>query len=262
MECARKCTTIRGRNLRSCLLKAYFPYHTQQYLLCSNTTERYRQSYLAATPATVYTMAWQMPIYREPTLIETTIDDFVRQIQANIDYLVSSNERLGCWWKSLHRPSLCCIALVLGIIFLWIAHSKFASWGTTRAHQAQMKSLQNKRHGGTPTASSRQTMHDVNSEPETPVQRYSTGYDSSLSAVDGNAPLSISENADGRTGRVSTPGYRTPYVNNSDRRNFSGLAKTAPVCYATLLRNNVLDVEGTPTKKFSPAPQRWEQSHS
>jgi hypothetical protein len=70
-----------------------------------------------------------------------------------------------------------------------------------------------------------------------------------------NSRTSPNNNAydlDERTGRVSSPEYQTPFVANSIMHNFSGLAKTAPISYDTLIRNGILNSDGTPTKKYSP----------
>jgi hypothetical protein len=69
------------------------------------------------------------------------------------------------------------------------------------------------------------------------------------SLVDNHVPFGIGKNLDNRTGRLSTSGYQIPFIT---QRNFSGLTKSAPVSYDTLQRNGMLNLDGTPTRKYSP----------
>lgn len=54
-----------------------------------------------------------------------------------------------------------------------------------------------------------------------------------------------------RTGRISTPGYQTPFSKSSHAQIFSSLAKVAPVSYDALQETGMLAPDGTPTKKWS-----------
>lgn len=90
-----------------------------------------------------------------------------------------------------------------------------------------------------------------------------------INGADANGPPSVTgnhalfvvaDNIGDRTGRVSTPGYQTPFVDNLNRRNFSDLAKTAPVSYDTLQRNGFLDTAGTPARKYSSAAHNKRRS--
>lgn len=62
----------------------------------------------------------------------------------------------------------------------------------------------------------------------------------------------ISVAVDGRASCVLASEDQTPLVNNTGRRNFSGLAKIAPANYFTLQQKGVLDAVGTLTSKFRP----------
>ncbi|KAF2243274.1 hypothetical protein BU26DRAFT_114831 [Trematosphaeria pertusa] len=53
-----------------------------------------------------------------------------------------------------------------------------------------------------------------------------------------------------RTGRVSTPGYQTPFADAFANRDFSVLQKYAPETYAVLQEKGLLNKDGTPTKKL------------
>ena len=101
-------------------------------------------------------------------------------------------------------------------------------------------------HIPAPPLSTRQA-NDINilNPLETPVRHGATP-----NGVDADSPPSgIGKNVNERTRRLFTPGYQTPF---NSKRNFSCLAQTASVSYATLQRNGVLSPDGTPTKKYSP----------
>ncbi|KAF1844908.1 uncharacterized protein K460DRAFT_405186 [Cucurbitaria berberidis CBS 394.84] len=54
-----------------------------------------------------------------------------------------------------------------------------------------------------------------------------------------------------RTGRITTPGYQTPFGKPTHSQDFSSLAEKAPVSYKTLKENGMLHPDGTPTKKWT-----------
>ncbi|KAF1926778.1 uncharacterized protein M421DRAFT_93687 [Didymella exigua CBS 183.55] len=204
-------------------------------------------------------MTWQMPVDREPTSLEIMTNDDIRQIQETFDHLVNSNDLLLRSWTHPDHQALCWITVVFCIIATWLVYSHIVTWREFKAQATQMASLQKKVNNDTHAASSHQTIGNAHSPPKTPVQPRSmpsasdTGKDNSLLITGNHVPFGVGKIIDGRTGRVSTPGYQTPFVDNSDQYNFSGLAKTAPVSFDTLQRNGLLDTEGTPTRKYSVA---------
>ncbi|KAF3033507.1 hypothetical protein E8E12_004603 [Didymella heteroderae] len=137
---------------------------------------------------------------------------------------------------------------------IWLAHSNIA---TRKALRAQASSQHVKIIAW--SSSSRKCSSTIVSPPKTPMQlrlsevRNSNKGSSSSSTSGRHSPFGVGRNVDGRNGCVSTPGYQTPSVNNAGRRNFSSLAKTAPVSYGTLQHNGLLDAMSTPTRKFSPS---------
>jgi hypothetical protein len=53
-----------------------------------------------------------------------------------------------------------------------------------------------------------------------------------------------------RTGRVTTPGYQTPFAIKLQKQDFSLLVREAPESFRTLQKAGMFDENGTPTKKL------------
>ncbi|KAF2793602.1 hypothetical protein K505DRAFT_417687 [Melanomma pulvis-pyrius CBS 109.77] len=93
-----------------------------------------------------------------------------------------------------------------------------------------------------------------NYTPQTPPARLSTSAsnfkppDTLLIAM--RTPTLVRHPTEHRTGRVSTPGYQTPFANTFKTHDFSILARNAPETYATLRGTGMLNKDGTPTKKM------------
>jgi len=197
---------------------------------------------------------WQMPVYREPEWLETMIHDFLSQVQELLEQLmhscVRSNELLAYWWEPHHRPAFV-LLIILGMILIWLIMSNIA---TQRALQAHAASKDNAKTTVSAPSICKATVSS-RSPPETPERRRAAQAlnddegNGSPSAIGTHVPFGIGKTVDGRTGRVSTPGYRTPFAKNAGRHNFAYLAKDTPDSYYTLRQKHMLDAVGTPTKK-------------
>lgn len=190
------------------------------------------------------------------------IDDCLRQIRETLDHLIDSNEMLANLLNHPHRQRLSVLTIMIWIGTIWMAYSNIASWRALRNEAAQMASQPavQKHISSAHASSSCQPTANTGSPQETPVQRKPfpplkgnvTNGSSSATGNRASFGFGVGKHVDGRTDRVSTPGYQTPLANMPSRRNFSGLLETAPLSYDTLQRNGLLDAEGTPTKKYSP----------
>ena len=200
------------------------------------------------------TFVWVMLTLRKPVKLELVIDNgrpWVRsgldQLPASITQLVSANEALAALYHYFCQKPTFMFLYAIGASILWIISSHLSSRKARRARIVQRLTEQGPTHHiPAPPSSTRQANDPkIHNLPETPVRHGATpnsiGADSS--------PSAIGRNVNDRTGRLSTPEYQTPF---NPKRNFSGLAQTASVSYATLQRNGVLNPDGTPTKKYSP----------
>ena len=198
--------------------------------------------------------AWIMSTLREHVKLELVIDNGrpwvhsgLDQLPANVIQLVSANEALTALHHYLSQQSVSIFSYAVGAGILWIISLHLSSRKARRARIVKCLAEQEPTHHiPAPPSSTRQANDPkIHNLPETPVRHGATpnsiGADSS--------PSAIGRNVNDRTGRLSTPEYQTPF---NPKRNFSGLAQTASVSYATLQRNGVLSPDGTPTKKYSP----------
>jgi hypothetical protein len=208
---------------------------------------------------------WQMPVYREPTSLEIMIHNLLGQTQESfeqcINSVINSNDTLAYWWNHPHRRPIFVLSIVLEAITICLVISSIATRKMLRAQAAQLVSQPASQGMKTHTqAPLRKSTRSTESPPETPVPRKPTHTNdfepSGTPSMGTHLLFNIGKKVDSRTGRVSTPGSQPPFVDRTGRRNFSGLSKTAPVSYCTLQRNGLLDAEGTPTEKFSPATSK------
>ena len=176
---------------------------------------------------------------------------------------ISSNEMFAHWLNHPYRQPISLFSIFIGLSIIWTIKSYFSSWRERCAAAARTTSKLAPQEAANPNSRASQSAPQTvdcktMSPPETPVRHEVTpffaGSDSndSPSTIGVHVPFGIGKHVDGRTGRVSTPEYQTPFIDNSDQRNFSALAKTAPSSYNTLQQNCILNEDGTPTKKYGP----------
>ncbi|KAF3050847.1 hypothetical protein E8E11_008883 [Didymella keratinophila] len=197
---------------------------------------------------------WQMPVYREPEWLETMIHDFLSQVQELLEQLmhscVSSNEILAYWWEPYRRPAFV-LLIILGIILIWLIMSNIATQRALQAHAAS----KDKAKTTVSAPSICKVTVSSRSPPETPERRRAVQAlndneeNDSPSAIGTHVPFGIGKTVNGRTGRVSTSGYQTPFAKVTGRHKFAYLAKDAPDSYYTLRQKDLLNAVGTPTKK-------------
>lgn len=199
---------------------------------------------------------WQLPVHREPTLLEFQIRDFLKQAQRCVQRvfksIFGSNETFAYWWDHPHRRPVFVLSIILGVITIWLTISHIATRRALKAHAASQEDIKT----NVQAPSTHKSTANTRSPPETPQRRRASQafpdkeMGMSPSAIGTRVSFGDNKTVNGRTGRVSTPD-QTPFVNNTGRRNFSALAKTAPVSYNTLQQHGLLDAVGTPTRNFS-----------
>ncbi|KAL1607323.1 hypothetical protein SLS59_002288 [Nothophoma quercina] len=200
------------------------------------------------------TFTWIMSNLREYAKLELVIDDGRPWVQSGLDQLpvsiiqlVSTNEALAALYHYLCQQPVSMFLYAIGASIFWIISSHLSSQKARRARIVQRLTEQGPTHHvPTPPSSTRQANDSkIPNLPETSVRHGVTP-----NGVEADSPPSgIGKNVNDRTGRLFTPGYRTPF---NPKRNFSGLAQAASVNYDTLQRNGVLNPDGMPTKKYSP----------
>ena len=216
------------------------------------TIVTFLQGLLASIMCMAFT--WTMSTLRGYAKLELVIDDGRPWVQSGLDQLpvsiiqlVSTNEALAALYHYLCQQPVSMFLYAIGASIFWIISSHLSSWKVRRARIVQRLTQQGPTHHvPAPPSSTRQANDPKISNPlETPVRHGATP-----NSVDADSsPSAIGKNVNDRTGRLSTPGYQTPF---NPKRNFSGFVQTASVSYDTLQRNGVLSPDGTPTKKYSP----------
>lgn len=191
-----------------------------------------------------------MPVHREPLLIETLVDDGLGRLKSAISQVIRANDALPHWLNDLERLYLHGFSIGFGIGIIWIFISYVSSWGYRRIATSQKAKVVGKTDDSSSAAG-----HVTSSQPFDNNATSTTQEKTALERIFGNKwKVSSSKNhhqVHERTGRVSSPGYQTPFTVRSSKQDFSGLAKTAPICYDTLQRNGMLNQDGTPTKKYT-----------
>jgi hypothetical protein len=168
-----------------------------------------------------------IPVSNKPTWLEYFASDFFNQLQA---YLIniSTNDTLQNWLSHPHHQSKESFMIVLVVGVVWFAVSVFSQRRPIKAITSLV------------------VIDRAPFDLESPALSLPPPANTSLSI------LSTETLLNNRTGHVSTSGYQTSFGPSPSERNFSGLEKTAPTSYDTLLRNGMLNLDGTPTKKYSP----------
>lgn len=200
-----------------------------------------------------------LPVYRQPTWIETFIADSIEHFQPEFGQLSNTNRLLSHCLKLPAYNYITTFTCIIGVSIFWIVYLYFSSWKTERAAAVQ-KALQGFPKATATLSPSGRAIDAGNKDdptPEIPVHPHSSTHrnmsNSSPSTIGDHFPFGIGESSNGRTGRVSTPGYQTPFVSSSGQRCYSHLKGIAPVTYATLRQDGVLEEDGTPTRKLIAA---------
>ncbi|KAJ4341332.1 hypothetical protein N0V95_007243 [Ascochyta clinopodiicola] len=197
---------------------------------------------------------WLMPVHREPSWIETIVDEGLYQLQAHIDRLTSINDMTTKWkHRVLHQPTSVFFTII-GVSILWILLSQLSSW----RYQCVVETLVPRESSGLTSPGSSTILLRVDKKNTLPTNENvvhrvlnpptyrSAGIEMNVSRLRNDYPIVEC------TGRVPTPGNQTPFFASPNKQNFSALAETAPISYDTLQRNGILARDGTPTKKYSP----------
>ena len=195
---------------------------------------------------------WSMPVYREPLWIKTLVNDSFLRLQTNVALLTSGNDTFPHWLHDLQRHYLYGFSVTFGIGIILTALSYLSSWrhrriAASQTVQAQLEPSSTSFQASSSSSSLQQISHG-NTTPLTPPPHGPMSTGSRVS------PPKVDKYLNSCT--VSTSEHRTPFVRDPSQRNFSGLAKTAPVSYDTLQRNGMLNLDGTPTKKCSPGSSK------
>ena len=206
---------------------------------------------------------WSMPRFREPLWIEYIIDDCLNCTAKHLGRPLRGT--LLAYWlldaESQVSKHLVTTALAILIGLAWSifqAHSVRKASRITpllptgaKANVAEQAQSVNVRSAPTilqPDHAVRTPLHAGNSMVHSlaPADRVPThaNLDGSLSSL--ARPLGSADS----TGRISTPRYQTPFGIPTHSRNYSSLARTAPVSYETLQDTGMLNWDGTPTKKW------------
>ncbi|KAJ4985783.1 hypothetical protein SVAN01_08681 [Stagonosporopsis vannaccii] len=206
---------------------------------------------------------WTMPVYRPPVWLEAIVDNGLHYLRDEVSRLLGDKELLAKWIKHPCRDYMSAFTLAVGASVLWILFSDFQTWkirimarktareGATKAAAAMKPSPSPSpdpllKRNATSTADNSKHM------PSTPPQQNRTALfrrETPISSPSMTGAHVPSGNG-GRTGRVFSPGYQTPFVNISQpsQKNFSYLRQKAPVTYATLRQDDVLNKDGTPRR--------------
>lgn len=194
---------------------------------------------------------WSRPVYREMVPLEEVIDDVLHWPQYGITHVIYENEVLAPYCKHI---SLFTVTIAISIIC--IIRSTFIIWNLERTITAQKAQESALVHTYSPP---HPTNANATPSPSTPYQRKTSTIQLLSNAYASQAATDMPFRLSNRTGRLSTPGYQTPFNDTSSPRNFSHLERDAPVSYDTLKRDGMLNADGTPTKKYrSLSPQEGE----
>lgn len=170
-----------------------------------------------------------MLVYRQLLWIETVVDDGLLLLGAEVPRIVGTENTLLNWLNHLHLHPASFFLILIGVSVIWMAVSYYSSWKQQRTAASSMIRAIN----DTARASHQTTLH-------------LDGSNSNISSTQVCTDL----------GHFSTAKRQTSVVTSSGGRNFSGLARIAPVSYNTLQRNGMLYPDGTPTKNYSPGSKK------
>ncbi|KAJ8113836.1 hypothetical protein OPT61_g4126 [Boeremia exigua] len=184
---------------------------------------------------------WSLSVYSQLVWLGTFINDFILQMilqmQAKADHVINSNYMLSKWLSSSPCGLVSEVTAFIAVGIIGVVLLCFSSWKIKRASAALKASqdLQPTAHAHASRADSQPNDATATPPPATPIPRKQANSSASTVSSSGSS-----------TSSSSSP-------SNPSQRNFSHLAQDAPVSYATLQRDGVLDAVGTPTKKYSPA---------
>lgn len=212
---------------------------------------------------------WSLPVYRETVWLEELTNQGCIWAQCKVMEVTSKIETLMHWLDDSHFDCVITFTVLIGISLGWILCSFISSWKTHRSAATQgiitePSEAYVEAPAFAPSLTSQSTISITTPPPKTPIKHEhattthadKTPPNDSPSNIGKHHPFGIGKRINDRTGRISTPGYQTPFLNGSSSRNFSYLRKNAPLSYDMLQRNGFLDEEGTPTKKYRSTVRR------
>lgn len=191
-----------------------------------------------------------MPVHREPLLIETLVDDGLGRLKLAISQVIRANDALPHWLNDLERLYLHGFSIGFGIGIIWIFISYVSSWRYRHIATSQKAEVVEQSDESSSAAGHATSSQPLDNNAATTTQakpQFERMFGTKWKGFFSKNHNQVHE----RTGRVSSPGYQTPFTVRSSKQDFSGLAKTAPICYDTLQRNGMLNQDGTPTKKYT-----------